>query len=119
MDLRKILIHLIHICIHIEQSGHLLFLRWLVCCGGTNSHSHPLEDLTVTTRNVFIHMVLHSRCVDIVMLCEVHTGEVRGLYQFKFFYDTTLNLSLIANHRSKVLQGPFNVIHRPILLRAT
>jgi hypothetical protein len=119
MDLHKILIHLIHICVHVEQSRHMLFLSWLVCHGSTNSHSHPLENLKVATRNVFIHMVPHSRCVDIVILCEVHTCEVRDLFQFKFFCDTTFNLSLIANHRSKVLQGPFNVIHPPILLRAT
>jgi hypothetical protein len=114
MDLREILIHLIHICVHVEQSRHLLFLSWLVCRGGTNSHSRPLENLKLTIRNVFIHMVLHSRCVDIVMLC-----EVRDLFQFKFLCDATFNLSLTANHRSKVLQGPFNVIHPPILLRAT
>jgi hypothetical protein len=119
MDLREILIHLIHICVHVEQSRHLLFLRWLVCRGGTNSHSRPLENLKVTTRIVFIHMVPHNRCVDIVMLCELHTSEVRDLFQFKFFCDAAFNLSLIANHRSKVLQGPFNVIHSLILLWAT
>jgi hypothetical protein len=119
MDLCEILIHLIHICVHVEQSGHLLFLKWLVCYGGTNSHSRPLENLKVTTRNVFIHMVPHSRCIDIVLLCEVHTGEVHDLFQFKFFCDATFNLSLIVNHRSKVLQGPFNVIHPPILLWVT
>jgi hypothetical protein len=80
MDLCEILIHLIHICVHIEQSRHLLFLGWLVWRGGTNGHSLPLENLKVTTWNVFIHMVLHSRCIDIVMLCEVHTGEVRDLF---------------------------------------
>jgi hypothetical protein len=89
MDLRKILIYLIHICMHVEQSRHMLWLSWLVCRGGTNNHSRPLENLNVTTRNVFIHMVLHSRCVDIVMLCEVHTGKVRDLFHFKFFCDTT------------------------------
>jgi hypothetical protein len=119
MDLREILIHLIHICAHVKQSRHLLFLSWLVCRGGTNSHSRPLEKLKVTTRNVFIHMVPHSRCVDIVMLCEVHTGEVHDLFQFKFFCDTIFNISLIVNHRSKVLQGLFNVIHPPILLWVT
>jgi hypothetical protein len=119
MDLREILIHLIHICIHVEQSEHLLILRWLVCHGGTNSHYRPLENLKVTTSNFYIHMVPHSRCVDIVMLCELHIGEGRDLFQFKFFYDATFNLSLIANHCSKVLQGPFNVIHPPILLWAT
>jgi hypothetical protein len=72
MDLRKILIHLIHIYVHVEQIRHLLFLSWLVWRGGTNSHSIPLKNLKVTIRNVFIHMVLHSRCVDIVILCEVH-----------------------------------------------
>jgi hypothetical protein len=71
MDLREILTHLIHIYVHVEQSKHLLFLSWLVCLGGTNSHSRPLKILKVTTRNVFIHMVLHSRCVDIVMIYEV------------------------------------------------
>jgi hypothetical protein len=80
MDLREILIHLIHICVHVEQSRHQLFLSWLVCHGGTNSHSVPLKNLKVTTRNVFVHMVSHSRCVDIVMLCEVHTGEVCDLF---------------------------------------
>jgi hypothetical protein len=119
MDLREILIHLIHICIHVEQSGHLLFLRWLVCRGGTNSHSCPLENLKVTTGNVFIHMVPHSRYVNIVILSEVHTAKVCNLFQFKFFCNATFNLSLIVNHRSKVLQGPFNVIHQPILLQAT
>jgi hypothetical protein len=119
MELHEILIHLIHICVHVEQRRHLLFLSWLVWRGGTNSHSIPLENVKVTTRNVFIHMVLHSMCVDIVMLCEVHTGEVRDLFQFKFFYDAPFNPCLIANHRSKVIQGPFNVIHPPILLRAT
>jgi hypothetical protein len=89
MDLREILIHLIHICIYVEQSGHLLFLRWLVCCEATNSHSCPLENLKVT---VFIHMVPHSRCVDIVILCKVHNGEVRDLFQFKFFCDATIAL---------------------------
>jgi hypothetical protein len=111
MSLREILIHLIHSCIHVEQSTHLLFLSWLVYRGGTNSHSRPLKILNVTTRNIFIHMVPHSRCVDIVMLCEVHTGEVCNLFQFKFFCDVTFNISLIANHHSKVLQDPFNVIH--------
>jgi hypothetical protein len=119
MDLCEILIHLIHICVQVEQSRHLLFLSWLVWRGGTNSHSLSLENLKVTTRNVFIHMVPHSRCVDIVMLCEVHTGEVRYLFQLKFLCDATVNLCLIVNHSSKVLQGPFNVIHPPILLRAT
>jgi hypothetical protein len=119
MDLREILIHLIHIFVHVEQSRHLLFLGWLVCHGGTNNHSRPLENLYVTTRNVFIHMLPHSRCVDIVMLCEIHTGEVHDLFRFKFFCDATFNLSLIVNHRSKVLQGPFNVIHSTILPRAT
>jgi hypothetical protein len=119
MDLCEILIHLIHICVHVEQSRHLLFLSWLVCHGGSNSHSRPLENLKVTTRNVFIHMVPHSRCVDIVMLCEVHTREVRDIFQFKFFCDATFNLSLIVNHRFEVLQGPFNVIHPPILSWAT
>jgi hypothetical protein len=71
MDLYEILTHLIHICVHVEQSRHLLFLSWLVCRGGTNSHSRPLENLKVATRNVLIHMVPHSRCVDIVILCEV------------------------------------------------
>jgi hypothetical protein len=119
MDLREILIHLIHICVHVEQSRHLLFLSWLVCHGGTNNHSLPLENLKVTTRNVFIHMVPYSRCVDIVMLCEVYTDEVCVLFQFKLFFNATLNPCLIANHRSKVLQGPFIVIHPPILLWAT
>jgi hypothetical protein len=105
MYLREILIHLIHICVHVEQSRHLLFHSWLVCHGGTYSHPCPLENLKVTTRNAFIHMVPHSRCVDIVMLCKVHTAEVHDLFQFKFFCDTTFNLSLIVNHRSKVLQG--------------
>jgi hypothetical protein len=49
---------------------------WLVCRGGTNSCALPLKNLNVTTRNVFIHLVLHSRCVDIVMLYEVYTSEV-------------------------------------------
>jgi hypothetical protein len=119
MDLHEILIHLIHICVHVEQSRHLLFLSWLVCRGGTNNHSRPLKILNVTTRNIFIHMVLHSRCIDIVMLCEVHIGEVCDLFQFKFFYEATFNLSLIVNHRSKVLQGHFNVIYPPILPWAT
>jgi hypothetical protein len=119
LDLHELLIHLIHICIHVEQSRHPLFLSWLVCCGGTNSHSRPLENFKFTTRNVFIHMVLHSRCIDIVTLCEVHTGDVRDLFQFKFFSGVTFNLSLIANHCSKVLQVNFNVIHPPILLWAT
>jgi hypothetical protein len=119
MDLREILIHLMHICVHVEQSRHLLFLSWLVCRGGSNSHSRSLENLKVTTRNVFIHMVLQSRCIDIVMLCEVHTFEVHDLFQFKLSRDATFNLSLIANHHSKVLQGPFNMIHPPILPWAT
>jgi hypothetical protein len=118
MDLHKILIHLIHICVHVEQNRHMLFLSWLVWRGGTNSHSFSLEILNVTTRNVFIHMILHSRCVDIVMLCEVHTDEVCDLFQFKLFCDAIFNSCLIANHRSKVLQGPFNVVHPPILLWA-
>jgi hypothetical protein len=77
MDLHEILINLIHICIHVEQSRHLLFLSFLIWRGCT---SLPLENLKVTTRNVFIHMVLHSWCVDIVMPCEVHTGKVRDLF---------------------------------------
>jgi hypothetical protein len=48
MDLCEILIHLIHICRHVEQSKYLLFLSWLVWRGGTNSHSLPLENLKVT-----------------------------------------------------------------------
>jgi hypothetical protein len=99
MDLHKILIHLIHIYVHVEQSRHLLFLCCLVCRGVINSHSRPLKNLKVTTMNIFIHMVPHSRCVDIMILYEVHTGGVRDLFQFKFFCDTTFNLSLIANHR--------------------
>jgi hypothetical protein len=119
IDLCEILIHLIHIYVHVEQRRHLLFLSWLVCRGGTNSDSIPLENLKITTRNVFIHMVLHSKCVDIVMLCEVHTAKVCDLFQFKFFYDATFNPCLIVNHHSKVLQGPFNVIYPPILLWTT
>jgi hypothetical protein len=119
IDLREILIHLIHICVHVEQSRHLFFLGWPSCCGGTNSYSRPLENLKVTTRNVFIHIVLESRCVDIMMLCKVHTAEVRDLFQLKLFCDATFNLSLIANHCSKPLQGPFNVINPSILLRAS
>jgi hypothetical protein len=119
MDLHEILIHHIHIYVHVEQSRHLLLLSWLVWRGGTNSHSLSLENLKVTTRNVFIHMVPHSRCVDIMILCEVHTDEVRDLFQFKFFCDATFNPCLIANHRSKVLQDPVNVIYLPILLWAT
>jgi hypothetical protein len=119
MDLREILTHLIYICIHIEQSRHLLFLSWLVWREGTNSHFLTLENLKVTTGNVFIHKVPHSRCIDIVMICEVHTGEVRDLFEFKFFCDATFNPCLIVYHRSKVLQGSFNVIHSPILLWAT
>jgi hypothetical protein len=114
MDVHEILIHLIHICVHVEKSRHLIFLSWLVWRGGTNSHSLPLENLKVSTRNVFIHMVPHSRCVDIVMLYKVHTGDVRDLFQFKFFDKATFNPCLIVNHRSKVLQCPFNVIHPPI-----
>jgi hypothetical protein len=119
MDLCEILIHLIYICVHVEQSRHLFFLSLVVCRGGTNRHSRPLEILKVTTRNVFIHMAPHSRCVDIVMLYEIHTREVRYLFQFKFFCNATFNFSFIMNHCSKVLQGPFNVIHPPILLWAT
>jgi hypothetical protein len=119
MDLRKILIHLIHICIHVEQSRHLFFLSWLVSRGGTNSHSLPLKILKVATRNIFIHMIPHSRCVEIMMLYNVYTGKVCNFFQFKFFCDATFNHCLIVNHRSKVLQVPFNVIHTPILLHAT
>jgi hypothetical protein len=119
IDSREILIHLIHICVHVEQSIHLFFLEWLVCYGGTNSYTRPLENLKVTTRNVFIHVVPKNRCVDIVMLCKVHTAELRDLFQFKFFCDATFNISLIANHYSKLLQGSFNVIHPSILLRAS
>jgi hypothetical protein len=119
IGLREILIDLIHIYVHVEQSRHLFFLSWLVCCGGTNSYSRPLENLKVTTRNVFIHMVPQSRCVDIVRLYKVHTAEICDLFQFKFFFDATFNLSLIVNHCSKLLQGHFNVIHLPILLRAS
>jgi hypothetical protein len=119
IDLHEILIHLIHICVHVEQSRHLFFLSWMVCCGGNNSYSCPLENLKVTTRNVFIHMEPESRCVDIVMLCKVHIAEVRDLFQFKFFCDAIFNLGLIANHCSKLLQGPFNVIHPSILLQAS
>jgi hypothetical protein len=80
MNLCEILIHLIHIYVYAEQSRHLLFLSWLVWHGGTNSHSLSLENLKVTIRNVFIHMVPHSRCIDIVMLCEVQTGKVWDLF---------------------------------------
>jgi hypothetical protein len=76
MDLREILIHLIHICVHIKQNRHLLFLSWLVCHGSTNSHSLPLKNLTVTTRNVFICMVPPNRCVDIVLLCCNTSGVI-------------------------------------------
>jgi hypothetical protein len=117
IDLREILIHLIHICVHVEQSKHLFFLGWLVRCGGTNSYSRPFKNLKVTTRNVFIPMAPQSKCVDIVMLCKVHTAEVYDLFQFKFFCDATFNLSLIANHCSKLLQGPFNVMHPSITTR--
>jgi hypothetical protein len=106
MDLYEILIHLINICVHVEQSRHMLFLSWQVCRGGTNSHSLPLENLKVTTRNVFIHMEPHSKCINIVILYEVHSGEVCDLFQFKFFCDATFNPCLIVNHRSKVLYGP-------------
>jgi hypothetical protein len=58
MDLHEILIHLIHICVHVEQSGHLLFLRWLVCHGGTNSHSRPLENLKVTMKYTLVKYVI-------------------------------------------------------------
>jgi hypothetical protein len=119
MYLCEILIHLIHILEHVEQTRHLLFLSWLVCRGGTNNRSLLLENLKVTIRNVFIHMIPHSRCVNILMLYEVHTDEVCDLFQFKFFYDATLNPCLIANHRSKLLQSPFNVIHPLILLQTT
>jgi hypothetical protein len=119
IDLHEIWIHLIYICVHVEQSRHLFFLGWLVCCGGTNSYSRPLENLKVTTSNVFIHMVLESRCVDIVMPNKVHTAEVRDLFQFKFFCDAIFIHSLIANHCSKLLQGPFNVIHPFVLLQAS
>jgi hypothetical protein len=100
MGLREILFQLIHIGVHIEQSGHLLFLSWMVCHGGTNNCVIPLKNLKVTTRNVFIHMVLHSRCIDIVVLYEVYTGEVCYLFHFKFFCDATFNSCLIPNHRS-------------------
>jgi hypothetical protein len=119
MDLREILTHLIYICIHIEQSRHLLFPSWLVWHEGTNSHFLTLENLKVTIGNVFIHKVPHSRCIDIVMICEVHTGKVRDLFEFKFLCDATFNPCLIVYHRSKFLQGPFNMIHSPILLWAT
>ena len=95
MHLHKILFHLIHIGVHIEQSRRLLFLSWMVCRGGTNSRALPLKNLKVTTRNVFIHMVPHSRCIDIVMLCEVYTGEVCYLFYFKFFCDATFTLALL------------------------
>jgi hypothetical protein len=36
--------------------------------------------LKVATRNIFIDMVSHSRCVDILMLYEVYTGEVCDLF---------------------------------------
>jgi hypothetical protein len=57
MHLHEILIHLIHICVHVEQSKRLLFLSWLIWHGSTNNHSLLLKNLKVTTRNVFIHMV--------------------------------------------------------------
>jgi hypothetical protein len=99
MHLHKILFHLIHIGVYVEQRKHLLFMSWMVCRGGTNSHALPLKKLKVTTRNVFIHMVLHSRCVDSVILYKVYTGEVCYLFYFKLFYDAT-NSCLTANHCS-------------------
>jgi hypothetical protein len=116
MDLCEILINLIHIYVHVEQNRHLLFLSWLVFRGGTNNHSLPLKNLKVTTTNVFIHMVLHSRCVDIAMLYKLYSCVVCDLFQFKFFYNATFNPCLIANHQSKVLQGHFNMIHPPRML---
>jgi hypothetical protein len=44
IDLCEILIHLIHIYVHVEQSRYLFFLNWLVCYGGINSYSRPLEN---------------------------------------------------------------------------
>jgi hypothetical protein len=35
MDLHEILIHLIYICVHVEQNRHLLFLSWLIWRRGT------------------------------------------------------------------------------------
>jgi hypothetical protein len=119
MDLHGILIHFIHIYVHVEQK-QTSALPELAGMVWRHQQSFPsIGNLKVAIRNVFIHMVPHSRCVDIVMHCEVHTGEVRDLFQFKFFCDAIFNPCLIVNHRSKVLQGPFNVIHSPILLRAT
>jgi hypothetical protein len=100
MHLCEILFHLIHILVHVEQRRCLLFLSWMVYRGGTNNCALPLKILKVTTRNVFIHMVPHSRCVDIVILYEVYTGEVCYLFYFKFFCDVTFNSCLIVNHRS-------------------
>jgi hypothetical protein len=100
MHLCKILFHLIHIGVHVEQSRRLLFLSWMVCRGGTNVRVLQLKNLKFTTMNVFIHTVPHSRCVDIVILYKVYTGEVCYLFYFKFFRDTTFNSCLIANYRS-------------------
>jgi hypothetical protein len=55
----------------------------------------PLKILKVTKRNGFIHMILCSRCVDIVMLCEVYSGDVCYLFYFKFFCDTSFLASLV------------------------
>jgi hypothetical protein len=38
-----------------------------------------------------------------VMLCEVYTGEVCDIFNFKLFCDATFNPYLNANHRSKLL----------------
>jgi hypothetical protein len=100
MHLREILFHLIHIGVHVEQNRPLLFqVGWYVV-KSPNNRALPLKNLNVTTRNVFIHMVPHSRCIDIVMLCEVYTGEVCYLFYFKFFCNATFNSCLITSHRS-------------------
>jgi hypothetical protein len=46
------------------------------------------------------HDIPHSRCIDIVMICEIYNGEVCYLFYFKFFCDTTFNYCHIANHFS-------------------
>jgi hypothetical protein len=79
MHLCEISFHLIHIWVHVKQSRRLLFLSWMVCHRGTNSRALPLKKLKVTIRNVFIHMVSHSSCVDIVMICEVYTSTTKNL----------------------------------------
>jgi hypothetical protein len=123
IDLREILIHVIHICVHVEQSRHLFFLGWLVCCGGTNSYSCPLENLKVTTKNVFIHMVpklANVHCQRPLVLTEIiSTSAAWALHTLiESSKECTINKFLSLVHPFSCVSPTFlpTTIHPPTAL---